>query len=391
MTNKWLLPEGIDEALPAEAMWLEALRRELLDMYKSWGYELLMPPFIEYMDSLLISSPTHDVQTFKLTDQLTGKMMGVRPDMTPQVARIDAHRLLRSGPARYCYLGTVLKTRPDNFAGSRSPMQVGVEFYGHAGLESDLEVLRLMIETIVRCGIRNIHIDLGDASLVNHFAEQAGFSVSDTDRLYTLLQRKAVTDLASFVEQRDMPASISEALLALPDLNGDESMLELANKMPALQQAGCQASLKKLQQLANLLKATYPDLDVNFDLAEVSGFRYQNGVVFAAYMAGEGRELARGGRYDGIGESFGEARAATGFSADLKNLMSLGDRAIEDSTDKVLAPRESSAELQELIEKLRVEGKIVVESVDGELLQDYTHQLMQIDGSWQVQSVQNKD
>lgn len=391
MTNKWLLPEGIDEALPEEALWLETLRRELLDMYQSWGYELVMPPFIEYMDSLLISSPTHDVQTFKLTDQLTGKMMGVRPDMTPQVARIDAHRLQRSGPARYCYLGTVLKTRPDNFAGSRSPMQVGVEFYGHAGLESDLEVLRLMIETIQRCGISNLHIDLGDASIINHFAATAELSPTETDRLYTLLERKAVTDLAAFVAQREMPASISDALLALPDLNGDQSIFEAAQELEAFQQAECKASLQKLQSLAQMFSQAYPELDINFDLAELSGFRYQNGVVFAAYMAGEGRELARGGRYDGIGESFGEARAATGFSADLKNLMSLGDRKVESAADTILAPHETSSELQAMIQSLRAEGKIVIESVGTGLDQHCSHQLKQVNGDWQVQAVSNKD
>jgi len=302
MSTNWILPEGIDESLPEEARWIETMRRELIDMYRTWGYELLMPPFIEYLDSLLISSPTLDLQTFKLTDQLTGKMMGVRADMTPQVARIDAHRLKCDGPARYCYLGTVLKTRPDNFAGSRSPLQVGVEFYGHAGVQSDLEVIRLMLETLSLCGVKNIHLDLGHMGIFNRLIEQTELNRSDVDLIFNLLQRKAVTDLNKFIEERRVPADIAEALVALPELNGGIEVFERANGLAALATADMQSCLQKLQRLAEMLKGYYAELNINFDLSELSGYRYQNGVVFAAYVPEEGRELARGGRYDGIGE-----------------------------------------------------------------------------------------
>lgn len=391
MTTKWLLPEGVDESLPAEAFWIETHRRELIDLYRSWGYELLMPPFIEYLDSLLINSPALDLQTFKLTDQLTGKMMGVRADMTPQVARIDAHRLKRSGPARYCYLGTVLKTRPDNFAGSRSPLQIGVEFYGHSGIASDLEVMRLMIETLKLCGIERIHIDLGHVGIINLLAAQAGLDTSETDRLFVLLQRKAVTDLAEFLEQHEMPQDVQDALLALPDLNGAGTVFAEAKQLAAFAQADISDALGQLEELAGLLSNTFPEVDVNFDLAELSGFRYQNGVVFAAYVPGEGRELARGGRYDGIGESFGEARAATGFSADLKNLMRLSQRKIESQQQKVLAPRADTPELVQKIQELRLAGNIVIEAVEGEQSNDCTHLLKLVDGDWQLQSCETRN
>ncbi len=384
MSTKWILPEGIDESLPEEARWIETVRRELIDMYRTWGYELLMPPFIEYLDSLLISSPTLDLQTFKLTDQLSGKMMGVRADMTPQVARIDAHRLKCNGPARYCYLGTVLKTRPDNFAGSRSPLQVGVEFYGHAGVQSDLEVIRLMLETLSLCGIEDIHLDLGHMGIFNRLIEQTGLDASEIDLMFNLLQRKAVTDLDKFVSERDISPDIAEALMALPELNGGNEVFERANSLVALANAEMQACLQKIQRLSDLLKDQYPEIDINFDFAELSGYRYQNGVVFAAYAPEEGRELARGGRYDGIGESFGEARAATGFSADIKNLMRLSQRRISPEKRRIFAPADADPALQKKIQELRADGHVVVYAVDGEDMKNFTDKLQKKGNSWQL-------
>lgn len=383
MTN-WILPEGIDESLPGEARWIETVRRELIDMYRSWGYELLMPPFIEYLDSLLISSPTLDLQTFKLTDQLSGKMMGVRADMTPQVARIDAHRLKCDGPARYCYMGTVLKTRPDNFAGSRSPLQIGVEFYGHAGVQSDLEVIRLMLDTLSLCGIQNIHLDLGHMGVFNRLIEQTQLTEDEVDRVFNLLQRKAVTDLDRFIDERDVPTDIAAALVALPELNGGAEVFERAANFAALATEDMQSCLQKTQRLAESLRGKYADININFDLSELSGYRYQNGVVFAAYVPGEGSEVARGGRYDGIGESFGEARAATGFSADLKNLMRLSQRKIIADKRRIAAPEDADPALQEKIEALRAEGHVVVNVVAGENMENFTDQLQKRDESWHV-------
>lgn len=387
MTTNWILPEGIDESLPDEARWIETVRRELIDLYRTWGYELLMPPFIEYLDSLLISSPTLDLQTFKLTDQLSGKMMGVRADMTPQVARIDAHRLKCDSPARYCYLGTVLKTRPDNFAGSRSPLQVGVEFYGHAGIQSDLEVIRLMLDTLTLCGIQNIHLDLGHMGVFNRLIEQTELDTNEIDRVFNLLQRKAVTDLNKFIDERNVPSDVAEALVALPELNGGLELFDRVVSLSALANDDMQTALQKLQRLAGLIQSDYPEIDINFDLAELSGYRYQNGVVFAAYVPGEGRELARGGRYDGIGESFGEARAATGFSADIKNLMRLSERQIGDDERRILAPEDEDPALQKKIGELRAEGHVVIQVVDGENTENFTDKLQMKDNNWHVVAI----
>ena len=392
MKDYWLLPEGIDEALPAEASRLEAARRQLIDLYRGWGYELVMPPLIEYLESLLIDNHELDLQTFKLTDQLNGRMMGVRADMTPQVARIDAHRLHREEPTRLCYLGTVLKTRPDNFAGSRSPLQVGVELYGHAGIDSDIEVLSLMLETLDLCRIAPpIHLDLGHVGIFRELAKQAGLDEAQESTLFDMLQRKAQAEIDHWLEALSLPAEVKEALQRLAMLTGGREVLEEARALPGFAGKAMQKHFDDLAMVSDRIAVSWPAVEINFDLAELRGFHYENGIVFAAYLPGEGRELARGGRYDGIGERFGRARPATGFSADLKTLMRLGAFEATQVNDKIYAPADNDTALARQVRDLRAQGKTVIQALSGQsetaAEMSCSAELVKQNGQWVVQKI----
>jgi ATP phosphoribosyltransferase regulatory subunit len=366
--ERWLLPAGIDEVLPPRAAEIEGLRRSLLDLYLSWGYELVIPPFIDYLDSLLTGTGRDlDLQTFKLTDQLSGRLLGVRADMTPQVARIDAHHLRREAPTRLCYLGTVLHTRTDGFAGTRSPLQIGAEIYGHDGPQSDVEVLRLLVETLATAGIASPYLDLGHVGVYRGLAREAGLDRGDEMRLFDALQRKATAEIAELIEDAGIGGAVGDMLLAMPELNGDDA---LARAAVALKRAGApvQMALERLRQVADELQRWLPGLPVHFDLAELRGYTYKTGVVFAAFAPGWGLEIARGGRYDDIGSVFGRARPAVGFSADLKGLIALAEpRAGEASvTDGVLAPWDADPGLAAEIARLRAAGRRVVHLLPGQ-------------------------
>lgn len=365
--NRWLLPEGIEDLLPDQAMQLEQLRREILDLYRSWGYELILPPFIEYLDSLLTGSGRDlDLQTFKLIDQLSGRLLGLRADMTPQAARIDAHRLQRDAPSRLCYLGTVLRTRPDGFDGSRSPMQVGVELFGHAGAESDVEVLELMVATLALTGIEDVYLDLGHVGIYRGLAHDAGLDEEQEALLFDALQRKALPEINAFLAGLDLSTAQRERLAGLATLNGDAEVLEKAQVL--LQGSGdsAQSSLEDLVRIARLATMRLPDVSLHFDLAELRGYQYQTGVVFAAFVAGRGEEIARGGRYDEIGKVFGRARPATGFSTDLRSLMRLGNRDWPQPAGAILAPVEEDPALADKVRVLREQGERVVQQLPGQ-------------------------
>lgn len=364
----WLLPEGIDEALPAEASRLEHARRALIDLYRSWGYQLVMPPLIEYLESLHAGSEDLDIQTFKLTDQLTGRMMGVRADMTPQVARIDAHRMQMDGQSnRLCYMGTVLKTRPDNFAGSRSPLQIGAELYGHSGIDSDLEILSLMMETFDLCNMPSpIHIDIGHVGIFREIARDAQLDQNQEAQLFDMLQRKAQPEIKQWLGKLNLSQPIKEGLMNLSTLHGGKEVLEKARDLPAFASRVYQRYFADLNTLSREVQQQFPTVEINFDFAELRGFHYETGIVFAAYRPGEGRELARGGRYDGIGRRFGHARPATGFSADLKNLLRLTDYSSPVTGEKILAPADNDSKLKDKIRQLRSQGSIVIQSLSGQ-------------------------
>ena len=353
-TDRWLLPEGIEEVLPKEAKRLEQLRRTLLDTYETWGYDLVIPPFIEYLESLLTGTGNDlDLQTFKLTDQLTGRLMGIRADMTPQVARIDAHQLNRETPTRLCYIGTVLHTRTDGFAGSRSPLQVG------AGIESDIEVITLMLETLAISGVDMPFVDLGHVGIYRELVKQAGLSEEQEATLFDCLQRKANTEISDYLTEWKLDKNIATALAALTRLNGDNSVLAEAKSILSKAGKGVGEALAELADIAELLQQRVPHLKVNFDLAELRGYHYHTGTVFAAYVAGRGQAVAQGGRYDDIGEVFGRARPATGFSTDLKTLLSLSTHK-NNQVAAIFAPADNDTELQKVISELRQKGEKVV-------------------------------
>jgi len=365
-TDRWLLPEGIEEVLPEQAKRLEQLRRQLIDMYATWGYELVMPPFIEYLESLLTGTGNDlDLQTFKLTDQLTGRLMGVRADMTPQVARIEAHQLNRETPTRLCYIGTVLHTRTDGFAASRSPIQVGAELYGHAGIESDVEVMTLMLETLNVSGIKNPFVDLGHVGIYRELVKQAGLNEEQEASLFDCLQRKANTEIAACLKEWKLDSKVAAALAALTSLNGDESVLAEAKTVLKKMGKGVLNALDELTNVAALLKKRLPYVVVHYDLAELRGYHYHTGTVFAAYLAGRGQALALGGRYDDIGEVFGRARPATGFSTDLKTLLSLSTHK-NNEVAAIYAPADNDAELQKAISVLRQQGEKVICALPGQ-------------------------
>jgi ATP phosphoribosyltransferase regulatory subunit len=359
-SDRWLLPEGVPEVLPPESWRLEAARRRLLDLYWRWGFDLIRPPLIEYLDSLLTGAGHNlDLQTFKLTDQLSGRMLGVRSDMTTQAARIDAHRLPVAGPARYCYIGSVLRTRPEEPGGSRSPLQIGVELFGHAGPEADLEVLSLMLESLRAMGIADACLDLGHVAIYRALVTRAGIDGDAEASLFDVMQRKSRPDLRGLIGQGRLSPEAGEWFETLIDLNGSAEVLDAAAELAAVDPAIGHA-LAELRGMSERLARHYPDVPLYLDLAELRGYRYKTGMVFAAFAPGHGRELARGGRYDKVGAAFGRARPATGFSADLNLLAALGDPPTEPAAAGVFAPAGSDPALLAAIRNLRAEGRRVV-------------------------------
>jgi len=367
--NRWLLPQGIEEALPKDAAKLERLRRKLLDVYASWGYKLVMPPFIEYLDSLLTGTGHDlDLQTFKLIDQLTARSMGVRADMTPQVARIDAHELKQDAPNRLCYMGTVLHTLSDGFGGSRTPVQVGAELYGHAGVESDVEILCLMLETFKQAGVENVLVDIGHVGIFCGLTSQANFDEDQEAALFEMLQRKAIPEIKQFLDDINLDKDISEMLFDLAELHGGDNCLQKAKQCFEKADNSVKQALEYLQLTVSKLKQRVGEVNIHFDLSELHGYHYHTGIVFAAYVPGQGQEIARGGRYDDIGKVFGRARPATGFSTDLKTLVNLSiDQQTGSEKSAIFAPCGDDAALIKVIADLRAQGEKVIEKLPGQL------------------------
>lgn len=359
--NRWLLPAGIEEFLPPEAERLETMRRNLLDMFSSWGYELVIPPLIEYLESLLVGVG-HDLEidTFKLIDQATGRLMGVRADMTPQVARIDAHRLRREVPTRLCYIDAVLHTRQSGFAHSRNPLQLGAEIYGHAGIASDIEILRLLVKALRVAGLDHFLIDLGHIGIFRSLARRAGLDLEQEWRLLEILQRKARPELDVCLAEFAIDKESANMIGALIDLNGGPDMLSEARHALASAPAEVHEAIDMLECMTEAVGCQMADIGLHFDLAELRGYHYQSGVVFAAFAPGHSHEIARGGRYDEIGRLFGRPRPATGFSADLKTLLSLSPVSVPEH-HAILAPcwRDDDS-LRQLVRQLREAGERVI-------------------------------
>ena len=383
-TERWLLPEGIDELMPEQALQLEALRRTLIDKMQSWGYQLVIPPLVEYLESLLTgTAKTLDLQTFKLTDQMSVRMMGIRADITPQAARIAAHRLRdQQEVLRLCYIGNVLQTLPLSQGGSRNPIQVGAEIYGHGGPESDLEILQLMVEIItVSATGTSILLDIGHVGIYRGLAEQAGLTDEQEQHLFSALQRKSLPDIEVLLASYDLPASSYTMLLALAELNGGIEVLARAKDVFPEANDSVKQALSTLETIADLVQQRLPGVTLNFDLAELRGYHYHTGMVFAAYQTGTSEAIAMGGRYDDIGEEFGHGQPATGFSLDLKNLV-VHNLSGSTKNDPISAVWTDDIEQQQLIEKLRNEGEQVVYQLTQS--EDASRKIERQEGRWLV-------
>ena len=360
--RRWLLPEHIEDVLPAEARAIERLRRAILDLFESHGYELVAPPLLEYLESLLSGTGKDmDLATFKLVDQISGRMLGVRADHTPQVARIDAHLLNRQGVARLCYCGSVLHTVPAGMTKMREPIQIGAELYGHAGLEADIEIVRLMVAALKRAGIARIHIDLGNPAIYREMV--AGMDAENAEEVFHAVQQK--------------DAVAAGRLAVLTTLNGGSEVMQRARKELPQQVA---PHLEALEKLAKAIED--PAVEVSFDLAELGGFNYESGLVFAAFAAGSPDAIARGGRYDEVGKSFGRARAATGFTMDLRQLAGLVKA--DGPRSSILAPMDPDA--QAAIDELRRKGEVVIVNLPGHDAAELgcDRKLEKKDGKWRV-------
>ncbi|MDR7305459.1 ATP phosphoribosyltransferase regulatory subunit [Rhodoferax saidenbachensis] len=381
--SAWVLPDHIADVLPSEARHIEEIRRDLLDMARCYGYELVMPPMLEHLESLLSGTgEALDLQTFKLVDQLSGRTMGLRADSTPQAARIDAHLLNRQGVTRLCYCGPVLHTRPAVPHATREPLQFGAEIYGHSGLEADLEILTLALDALKTAQVGALTVDMADARIVAALLAPSGLDAAQQVMVHAALAAKDSSELALLV--KSCPTAIAQGLLALVDLYGGAQVLEHARKvlppLPAIHEA-----LDHLKWLASHLEG----VRVSFDLADLRGYAYYTGVRFSVYAAGASDALARGGRYDEVGSVFGRKRPAVGFSLDVKVLV--GAAAVRPLRAAIRAPWGEAAALRTAIAQLRQQGETVVcvlpghESEVDEFQCD--RELVQAAGQWVVTAI----
>lgn len=386
MASAWLLPEHIADVLPSQARRIEELRRDLLDLARTYGCELVMPPMLEHLESLLTGTGRElDLKTFKLVDQLSGRSLGLRADTTPQVARIDAHLLNRAGVTRLCYCGPVVHTRPEGLHGSREPLQFGVEIYGHAGLEADLEVQELAIATLHKAGLKDITLDLGDARLVRGVL---GELKPPADTLEAIVAALAAKDAANLAQATaGMPEAVSRGLQSLIGLYGGVEVLDLAREQlpdhPLIR-----AALDDLRWLSSHLRQSHPDLRLGFDLADLRGYAYYSGMRFALYAAGCSDAVLRGGRYDEVGAVFGRRRPAVGFSLDLKALVALCP--VTPLRAAVRAPWGEDASLRAAVRALREQGETVVCVLPGHEHEndefDCDRELVSVGGQWVVRA-----
>ena len=386
ISETWLLPDGVADVLPEQAQVIESLRRQSLDFLASRGYQLVYTPFIEYIESLSSLSESNqdlDLATFKVIDQLSGRLLGVRADMTPQVARIDAHVHPVEGVARYCYAGTVLHTKPQGFNTTRAPLQLGAELFGSDSIDADVEMVDLMISLIQEAGLADgIHLDLGHVGLFRSLIAQAGLSKATERQLSDLYQRKALPELAEFTQNLKFGSDFYTLGRFASDLDALKTNLSAeVLENPAFKQA-----FDALQTTKNEVQARWPNLHIGIDVVELRSYHYHTGLMYAVYAPNRAAALAQGGRYDGIGEHFGRARPATGFSCDLYAL-SAGKFAI---AKVVVAPKGIDAALLNAIQATRAQGLNVIQLLGNDDLNSVpyaTHQLVNVDGEWTIKTI----
>ncbi len=385
--SAWVLPDHIADVLPSEARHIEELRRSLLDAARGYGYELVMPPLLEYLESLLTGTgQALDLQTFKLVDQLSGRTMGVRADSTPQVARIDAHLLNRQGVARLCYCGPALHTAPAKPHATREPLQFGAEIYGHAGREADLEVMLLAIDCLQRSGLKDLTVDLADAQIVRSLLAGAPVFAEQLAQIHSALAAKDVTTLGELTA--GLPVAQRAALVQLTKLYGDEKVLLEAEKCFSPAQ-NLREVLSNLKWLSEHIQAAQPGVKVSFDLSDARGYAYYTGARFAIYSPRAGDAVARGGRYDEVGSVFGRNRPAVGFSLDIKDLVAAAP--MQKLHTAIRAPWGESAALREAVARLRAAGETVVCVLPGHEAEvqefDCDRVLAEVAGQWVVKSI----
>lgn len=381
--DRWLLPDGIEEVLPPQARRIEQLRRRLLDLLDNCGYDLVIPPALEYLDSLLTGvGKDLDLRTFKVTDQLSGRLMGLSADTTPQVARIDAHSLAPEGISRLSYCRTVFHAKASSLLASRTPTQIGAELYGEAGVGADVEIISLMLTLLESAGVQQVHLDLGHVGVFRALAAKAGISAEQQRELFDLLKLKCATDLEAWAAREIQDAALAEAFALLIRLQGDRQKLDAAISRMAELVPETSAELAHIQQVAEQLAQRSSQTSLYFDLTELRGYNYHTGLVFAAYIPGYGDAIAQGGRYDETGAVFGRARPATGFSADLKVLARFGTYQAE-AKQTVVAPNDNDPALWQLIAQLREQGKRVLVPLNDDAIRADLY-LKKLDGQWQL-------
>jgi ATP phosphoribosyltransferase regulatory subunit len=380
--RNWVLPENIEDILPPEARGIESLRARLLELFRVHGYELVMPPLLEYLESLLTGTGHDmDLRTFKLVDQLSGRTMGLRADITPQVARIDAHLLNRDGVTRLCYCGPVLHTLPAGLTSTREPLQIGAEIYGHGGIESDLEIQRLLAQALKLCQLPDVRLDIGHVAVFRALAQRAGVSAGLEADLFAGLQAKDVSALQALT--RGLDKATRGAILLLPELYGGREVIARARReLP--QHAEITRALADLDRLTVM-----EDIPVSIDLADLRGYHYHSGAAFAAYCSGLPNAIALGGRYDGVGKAFGRARPATGFTLYLLELARLAPAA--PSPGCIRAPRSNDLALDAAMASLRAAGEVVIQQLSGHDNESdegrCERKLVKQKGKWQVSKI----
>jgi ATP phosphoribosyltransferase regulatory subunit len=360
--NRWLLPENISDILPSEARKIEDLRRIFLDRFQAYGYELVMPPMLEYLDSLLTGSGQDlNLKTFKLVDQISGRTLGLRADMTPQVARIDAHLLNRQGVTRLCYAGSILHTRAAAGSSSREQLQLGAEIYGHAGLEADLEIQALLNDVLNLSQVGEITLDMSHAGLLAAILGDFSPQSESLDALYSALQTKDLPGLNQVL--KDWPSEVKSAVLALANLSGSPEKVLVQARQNLPKSAAVKAALEELERLCAAVAGLPNSPQLNLDLSDLKGYQYHSGVMFAAYVEGLPVAIARGGRYDMVGKAFGRSRPATGFSLDIMTLARMSKK--DSRKNAILAPWSNDQTLSQEIAQLRSQGQVVIQLLPG--------------------------